>query len=51
MPVLLSVQLSATTAAASLEEALEETLTVVRLGVPELLRKALSTTRPDRDRD
>jgi putative transposase len=33
-------------AAASLEEGLEETLTVVRLGVPELLRKTLSTTNP-----
>ena len=33
-------------AAASLEEGLEETLTVVRLGVPELLRKSLSTTNP-----
>lgn len=33
-------------AAASLEEGLEETITVVRLGVPELLRKTLSTTNP-----
>jgi transposase-like protein len=33
-------------AAASLEEGLEETLTVVRLGLPELLRKTLSTTNP-----
>jgi len=33
-------------AAASLEEGLEETLAVVRLGVPELLRKTLSTTNP-----
>jgi len=33
-------------AATSLEEGLEETLTVVRLGVPELLRKTLSTTNP-----
>lgn len=33
-------------AAASLQEGLEETLTVVRLGVPELLRKTLSTTNP-----
>lgn len=33
-------------ASASLEEGLEETLTVVRLGVPELLRKTLSTTNP-----
>ena len=33
-------------AAASLEEGLEETLTVVRLGVPELLRKTLATTNP-----
>lgn len=33
-------------AAASLEEGLEETLTVVRLGVPALLRKTLSTTNP-----
>jgi transposase-like protein len=33
-------------AAASLEEGLEETLTIVRLGVPELLRKTLSTTNP-----
>jgi len=33
-------------AAASLAEGLEETLTVVRLGVPELLRKTLSTTNP-----
>lgn len=33
-------------AAASLEEGLEETLTVVRLGVPEQLRKTLATTNP-----
>lgn len=33
-------------AAASLREGLEETLTVHRLGVPELLRKTLSTTNP-----
>ncbi|MGH9575996.1 MAG: IS256 family transposase [Terriglobales bacterium] len=33
-------------AAASLEEGLEETLTVVGLGVPELLRKTLATTNP-----
>ena len=33
-------------AAASLEEGLEETLTVVRLGVPGLLRKTLATTNP-----
>ena len=33
-------------AAASLVEGLEETLTVVRLGVPELLRKTLATTNP-----
>jgi transposase-like protein len=33
-------------AAASLEEGLEETLTVVRLDVPALLRKTLSTTNP-----
>ena len=33
-------------AAASLEEGLEETLAVVRLGVPELLRKTLATTNP-----
>jgi transposase-like protein len=33
-------------AAASLEEGLEETLTVIRLGVPELLRKTLATTNP-----
>jgi transposase-like protein len=33
-------------AAASLEEGWEETLTVVRLGVPELLRKTLATTNP-----
>lgn len=33
-------------AAGSLEEGLEETLTVVRLGVPELLRKTLATTNP-----
>ncbi len=33
-------------AAASLEEGLEETLTVVRLNVPELLRKTLATTNP-----
>jgi putative transposase len=33
-------------AAASLREGMEETLTVVRLGVPELLRRTLSTTNP-----
>jgi transposase-like protein len=33
-------------AAASLREGVEETLTVVRLGVPELLRKTLATTNP-----
>lgn len=33
-------------AAGSLEEGLEETLSVVRLGVPELLRKTLATTNP-----
>ncbi len=33
-------------AAASLEEGLDETLTVVRLSVPELLRQTLSTTNP-----
>lgn len=33
-------------AAASLEEGWEETLTVVRLGVPELLRRTLATTNP-----
>jgi transposase-like protein len=33
-------------AAASLEEGLEETLTVVRLQVPAMLRKTLSTTNP-----
>jgi transposase-like protein len=33
-------------AAASLEEGLEETLTVVRLGVPEQLRRTLATTNP-----
>jgi len=33
-------------AAASLEEGLDETLTVARLGVPELLRKTLATTNP-----
>ena len=33
-------------AAASLEEGLDETLAVVRLGVPELLRKTLATTNP-----
>lgn len=33
-----------TDAAASLEEGVEETLTVVRLGVPELLRRTLSST-------
>lgn len=33
-------------AAGSLEEGLEETLTVVSFGVPELLRKTLSTTNP-----
>jgi len=33
-------------AAASLREGMEETLTVIRLGVPELLRKTLATTNP-----
>jgi len=33
-------------AAASLREGMEETLTVVRLGVPEMLRKTLATTNP-----
>lgn len=33
-------------AAASLREGMEETITVVRLGVPELLRKTLATTNP-----
>lgn len=33
-------------AAASLEEGLEETLTVVRLNIPEQLRKTLATTNP-----
>ena len=33
-------------AAASLREGMEETLTVVRLGVPELLRKTVATTNP-----
>jgi transposase-like protein len=33
-------------AAASLREGMEETLTVVRLGVPELLRRTLSSTNP-----
>jgi len=33
-------------AASSLEEGLEETITVVRLGIPPLLRKTLSTTNP-----
>jgi putative transposase len=33
-------------AAASLREGLEETLTVVRLGVPEALRRTLATTDP-----
>ena len=33
-------------AAASLEEGLEETLTVVRLGIPEQLRKSVATTNP-----
>jgi putative transposase len=33
-------------AAASLREGLEETLTVIRLGVPELLRRTLATTNP-----
>ena len=33
-------------AAASLREGLEETLTVVRLGVPRALRRALATTNP-----
>jgi len=33
-------------AAASLREGLEETLTVVKLGLPELLRRTLATTNP-----
>lgn len=33
-------------AASSLREGMEETLTVVRLGVPELLRRTLATTNP-----
>ena len=33
-------------AAASLREGMEETLTVIRLGVPNLLRKTLATTNP-----
>jgi putative transposase len=33
-------------AAASLREGMEETLTVIRLGVPELLRRTLATTNP-----
>jgi transposase-like protein len=33
-------------AAASLREGMEETLTVVRLDVPEMLRKTLATTNP-----
>ena len=33
-------------AAASLREGLEETLTLHRLGIPALLRKSLSTTNP-----
>ncbi len=33
-------------AAASLREGLEETLTVIRLGVPDLLRRTLATTNP-----
>jgi putative transposase len=33
-------------AAASLREGMDETLTVVRLGVPELLRRTLATTNP-----
>jgi len=33
-------------AAASLHEGMEETLTVVQLGLPELLRRTLSTTNP-----
>jgi transposase-like protein len=33
-------------AAASLEEGLEETISVIRLGVPDLLRKTLATTNP-----
>jgi transposase-like protein len=33
-------------AAASLREGMEETLTLVRLGLPELLRRTLSTTNP-----
>jgi transposase-like protein len=34
------------TAAASLREGMEETLTVVKLGLPELLRRTLATTNP-----
>ena len=33
-------------AAASLREGMEETLTVIRLGMPELLRRTLATTNP-----
>jgi putative transposase len=33
-------------AAASLREGMEETLTVIRLGVPDLLRRTLATTNP-----
>jgi putative transposase len=33
-------------AAASLREGMEETLTVIRLGVPQLLRRTLATTNP-----
>jgi transposase-like protein len=33
-------------AAASLREGMEETLTVIKLGVPELLRRTLATTNP-----
>jgi putative transposase len=33
-------------AAASLREGMEETLTIVRLGVPDLLRRTLATTNP-----
>jgi putative transposase len=33
-------------AAASLREGLEETITVIRLGIPDLLRKTLSSTNP-----
>jgi len=33
-------------AAASLREGMEETLTVVKLGLPELLRRTFATTNP-----